>query len=165
MSFAERPAEHDDVDRGHGFVDLVGNGDIGCDDGDVLAHVERAHEFERGGSRVDEHGVAVVHQLYGRARDGLLGGHVDVHAHVLGRDGKSFVERNRSAVGAAELAGVGEGIEVAAGRDGGDAEGARDVGNLNRGVVLEHVEDGAAALVGKGMVCGGHIAPNVKEMC
>ena len=50
---------------------------------------------------------------------------------------------------AAELARLGEGVQVGTGGDGGHAKGLGDVCHLNGGVVLEHFHNGGAPFVGK----------------
>ena len=92
MAFAQRPAQHDDIDRGHALVDVIGNGNVCCDDGDTVALIEEPDELERRGARVDEQRVAVIDELDGALRDGLLGGDVDIDAAILRGDGQTFVE-------------------------------------------------------------------------
>ena len=62
VPLAQLSAEHDDRDAGQALVDEVGDGDVRGYDRDAAADVEHADELERGGSGVDEHRVAVVHQ-------------------------------------------------------------------------------------------------------
>lgn len=83
MTFAQCSAQHDDIDRGHALVDIIGDGDVGRDDGDAVALVEQADKFERGGARVDEQGVTVADEFDGALRDGLLGGDIDVDTAIL----------------------------------------------------------------------------------
>ncbi len=85
-------AEHDDGDPGEALVDEVGDGDICGDNRDARAHVQHAHEFEGRGARIDEHGVAIAHQLKGGARDGLLGIDIHVDALILDRNGQGLVQ-------------------------------------------------------------------------
>jgi len=92
MAFAQRPAQHDDIDRGHALVDIIGNGNVRRDDGDAIALVEEPDKFESGGARVYEQRVAVIDELDGALRDGLLGGDVDIDAAILRGDGQTFVE-------------------------------------------------------------------------
>ena len=87
MAFAQRPAQHDDIDRGHALVNIIGDGDIGRDDRDAVALIEQADELERRGAGVDEHRVAVADELDGALGNGLLGGNVDVNTPVLRGDG------------------------------------------------------------------------------
>ena len=119
MAFAQRPAQHDDIDRGHALVDVIGNGNVCRDDGDAVALVEEPDELERRGARVDEQRVAVIDELDGALRDGLLGSDVDIDAAILRGDGQAFVERDGTAVRAAKLACFGERVQVGAGGDGG----------------------------------------------
>ena len=94
MTLAQRPAQHDDIDRGHALVDIIGDGNVGRDNGDAVALIEEPDELERRGARVDEQRVAVVDELDGALCDGLLGGDVDVDAAILRGDGQAFVERS-----------------------------------------------------------------------
>ena len=50
MTFAQCPTQHDDIDRGHALVDVIGNGNVGRDDGDAVALVEEPGELERRGA-------------------------------------------------------------------------------------------------------------------
>ena len=121
------------------------------------AHVQHAHELEGRGARIDEHGVAIAHQLKGGASDGLLGIDIHVDALILDRNGQGLVQRDGSAVRAPEFAGSCERIKVAAGRNGRDAESLCDVGDLHGSAVFEHVHDGRATLLGERAGCGcGH---------
>ena len=108
MTFAQCPAQHDDIDRGHALVDIIGDGDVGRDDGDAVALVEQADKFERGGARVDKQGVTVADEFDGALRDGLLGGDIDVDTAILGGYGQSLLERHSATMRAAQLAGLGE---------------------------------------------------------
>ena len=94
MAFAQRPAQHDDIDRGHALVDVIGNGNVCRDDGDTVALIEEPDELERRGARVDEQRVAVIDELDGALRDGLLGSDIDIDAAILRGDGQAFVERS-----------------------------------------------------------------------
>ena len=86
MTFAQCPAQHDDIDRGHALVDVIGDGDIGRNDGDAVALIEQADELECRGAGVDEQRVAVADEFNGALSDGLLGGDVDVDAPILRGD-------------------------------------------------------------------------------
>ena len=108
MTFAQCPAQHDDIDRGHALVDVIGNGNVGRDDGDAIALVEEPDKLERRGARVDEQRVAVIDELDGALRDGLLGGDIDVDTAILGGYGQSLLERHSATMRAAQLAGLGE---------------------------------------------------------
>ena len=101
MPLAQFPAEHDDRDAGQALVDEVGDGDVRSYDRDAAADVEHADELERGGSGVDEHRVAVAHQPYRAAGDGLLRLDVDVDPLVLHGHGEPLVKRDGAAMGAA----------------------------------------------------------------
>ena len=92
VTFAQRAAQHDDVDRGHALVDVIGDGNVRRDDGDAVALVEQADKFERRGARVDEQRVSVADELNGTLGDRLLCGNVDVDAAVLRGDGQTLVE-------------------------------------------------------------------------
>ena len=50
MALAKCPAQHDDVDRGHALVNVVGNGNVCRDDGDAVALVEEPDKLESGGA-------------------------------------------------------------------------------------------------------------------
>ena len=73
MTFAQCPAQHDDIDRGHALVDIISDGNVGRDNGDAVALVEEPDELKRRGARIDEQRVAVIDKLDGALRDGLLG--------------------------------------------------------------------------------------------
>ena len=91
-------------------------------------------------------------------RDGLLGGDVDIDAAILRGDGQAFVERYGAAMRAAQLARLGECVQVGASGDRGHAKGLGNFCYLHRGVVLEHFHDGGAAFVGKSTVGSlGHV--------
>ena len=91
-------------------------------------------------------------------RDGLLGGDVDIDAAILRGDGQAFVERDGTAVRAAQLACFGERVQVGAGGDGGHAKGLGDFCYLHRGVMLKHLHDGGTTLIGEGTVGSlGHV--------
>ena len=166
VALAQRAAQHDDVDRGHALVDVIGDGNVRRDDGDAVALVEQADKFERRGARVDEQRVSVADELNSALRDGLLGGNVDVNAPVLRGDGQALVKRHGTAMRTAQLAGLGEGVQVGAGRDGGHAKGLGDFCYLNRGIVLEHFHDGGAALVGESTgCCVGHGSSILSQIC
>ena len=94
MTFAQCPTQHDDIDRGHALVDIIGDGNVGRDDGDAVALIEEPDKLESGGAGVDEQGVAVIDELDGALCDGLLGGDVDIDAAILRGDGQTFVERS-----------------------------------------------------------------------
>ena len=94
MTFAQCPAQHDDIDRGHALVNIIGDGNVGRDNGDAVALIKEPDELERRGARVDEQRVAVIDELDGALRDGLLGGDVDIDAAILRGDGQAFVERS-----------------------------------------------------------------------
>ena len=90
-------------------------------------------------------------------RDGLLGGDVDIDAAILRGDGQSLLERHSATMRAAQLAGLGEGVQVGARRDGGHAKGLGDFCYLHRGIMIEHFHNGGSAFVGKSTVGGlGH---------
>lgn len=114
VPLAQLSAEHDDRDAGQALVDEVGDGDVRGYDRDAAADVEHADELERGGSGVDEHRVAVVHQPYCGAGDGLLRLDVDVDPLVLHGNGQPLVKRDGAAVGSAQLARAGQGVEIRA---------------------------------------------------
>ena len=84
MTFAQCPAQHDDIDRGHALVDVIGDGNVGRDNGDAVALIEEPNELECRGARVDEQGVTIADEFNGALCDGLLGGDVDVDAAILG---------------------------------------------------------------------------------
>ena len=166
MAFAQRPAQHDDIDRGHALVDVIGNGNVCRDDGDTVALVEEPDELERRGARVDEQRVAVIDELDGALRDGLLGSDVDIDAAILRGDGQAFVERDGTAVRAAQLACFGERVQVGAGGDGGHAKGLGDFCHLNGGVMFEHLHDSGATFVGKSSgCCMGHACSILGKIC
>jgi hypothetical protein len=50
MTFAQCPTQHDDIDRGHALVDIIGDGNVGRDDGDAVALIEEPDKLERGGA-------------------------------------------------------------------------------------------------------------------
>ena len=152
MAFAQCPAQHDDIDRGHALVDVIGNGNVGRDDGDAVALVEEPDELERRGARVDEQRVAVIDELDGALRDGLLGGDVDIDAAILRGNGQTLVERYGATMRATQLACFGERVQVGAGGNGGHAKGLGDFCYLHRGIMLEHFHDGGTAFVGKSTV-------------
>ena len=108
MTFAQCSAQHDDIDRGHALVDVIGNGNVGRDDGDAIALVEEPDKLESGGARVDEQGVTVADEFNGALRDGLLGGVIDVDAAILGGYGQPLLELHGAAMRATQLAGLGE---------------------------------------------------------
>ena len=108
MTFAQCPAQHDDIDRGHALVDVIGNGNVGRDDGDAIVLVEEPDKLESGGARVDEQGVTVADEFNGALCDGLLGGNIDVDTAILGGYGQSLLERHSATMRAAQLAGLGE---------------------------------------------------------
>ena len=85
-------------------------------------------------------------------RDGLLGSDVDIDAAILRGDGQAFVERDGTAVCAAQLACFGERVQVGAGGDGGHAKGLGNFCHLHRGIMLEHFHNGGTAFVGKSTV-------------
>ena len=90
-------------------------------------------------------------------RDGLLGGDIDVDAAILGGYGQSLLERHGATMRAAQLAGLGERVQVGAGGNGGHAKGLGDFCYLHRGIMIEHFQNGGTAFVGKGAVGGlGH---------
>ena len=114
-------------------------------------------ELERRGARVDEQRVAVIDELDGALRDGLLGGDVDIDAAILRGDGQALVKRYGSTMRAAQLACFGERVQVGAGGNGGHAKGLGDFCYLHRGVMIEHFHNGGTAFVGKSTVGGlGH---------
>ena len=128
--------------------------------------VEQADKFERRGARVDEQRVSIVDERNGALGDGLLGGHVDINAPVLRGDGQALVERHGTAMRTAQLAGLGERVQVGAGGDGGHAKGMGDFCYLNRGIVLEHFHDGSSALVGESTgCCVGHGNSILGKIC
>ena len=86
MAFAQCPSQHDDINRGHAFVDVIGNGDVGRDDGDAVALIEEPDKLECRGARVDEQGVTVADEFNGTLCDSLLGGDIDVYAAILRGD-------------------------------------------------------------------------------
>ena len=67
---------------------------------------------------------------------------------------------------AAQFAGLGEGVQVGSGRDGGHAKGLGDFCHLHRGIVLEHFHDGGTAFVGKSPgCCVGHGNSILGKIC
>ena len=92
----------------------------------VMTVIEEPDELERRGARVDEQRVAVIDELDGALRDGLLGGDVDIDAAILRGDGQTFVERHGATMRAAQLACFGVRVQVGAGGDGGHAKGLGD---------------------------------------
>ena len=92
MALAQRPSQHDDIDRRHTLVDIIGDGNVGRDNGNAVALIEESDELERCGARVYEQRVAVIDELDGALRDGLLGGDVDIDSAILRGDGQAFVE-------------------------------------------------------------------------
>ena len=86
-------------------------------------------------------------------RDGLLGGDVDIDAAILRGDGQAFVERDGTAVRAAQLTRLCECVQVGASGDRGHAKGLGDFCHLHRGVMLEHLHDGGTTLIGEGSGC------------
>ncbi len=157
MTFAQCPTQHDDIDRGHALVDVIGDGNVGRDDGDAVALIEEPDELERRGARVDKQRVAIADELDGALRDGLLGGDIDVDAAILGGYGQSLLERHSATMRAAQLAGLGERVQVGAGGNGGHAKGLGDFCHLHRGVMLEHLHDGGTTLIGESSgCCVGH---------
>lgn len=90
--------------------------------------------------------------------DGLLGGDIDVDAAILGGYGQSLLERHGAAMRAAQLAGLGERVQVGAGGNGGHAKGLGDFCYLHRGVMFEHFHNGGTTLIGESSgCCMGHI--------
>ena len=87
MAFAQCSAQHGNIDRGHALVDVIGNGNVGRDDGDAVALVEEPDKLESGGARVDEQGVTIADEFNGALCDGLLGGDIDVDTAILRGDG------------------------------------------------------------------------------
>lgn len=112
-------------------VDVIGNGNVGRDDGDAIALVEEPDKLERRGARVDEQRVAVIDELDGALRDGLLGGDIDVDTAILGGYGQSLLERHSATMRAAQLAGLGERVQVGAGGNGGHAKSLGDFCHLH----------------------------------
>ena len=170
MALAQRASQHDDIDRRHALVDKIGNGDVGRDNGDAVALVEEPDKLESGGARVNEQRIAVIDELHGALGDSLLGGNVNVNTAILRGNGQALVERHGTAVRAAQLASLGERVQVGAGRDGGHAKGLGDFCHLHRGIVLEHFHDGGTAFVGKSSGCSvGHgssiLDRNLQELC
>ena len=158
MTFAQCPAQHDDIDRGHALVNIIGDGNVGRDNGDAVALIKEPDELERRGARVDEQGVTVIDEFNGALCDGLFGGDVDIDAAILRGNSQTLVERYGATMRAAQLACFGERVQVGAGGDGGHAKGLGDFCYLHRGVVLEHFHDGGAAFVGKSTVGSlGHV--------
>ena len=158
MTFAQCPAQHDDIDRGHALVDIIGDGNVGRDNGDSVALIEEPDKLERRGARVDEKRVAVIDELDGALCDGLFGGDIDVDAAILRGDGQAFVKRYGTTMCAAQLACFGERVQVGAGGDGGYAKGLGDFCYLHRGVMLEHLHDGGTTLIGESAVGSlGHV--------
>ena len=170
MALAQRASQHDDVDRRHALVDKIGNGNVGRDNGDAVALVEEPDKLESGGARVNEQRVAVIDELHGTLGDSLLGGNVNVNTAILRGNGQALVERHSATMRAAQLAGLGERVQIGARGDGGHAKGLGDFCYLHRGVVLEHFHDGGATFIGKCTVCyGGHgcsiLDRNLQELC
>ena len=166
MTFAQCPAQHDDIDRGHALVNIIGDGNVGRDNGDTVALIEEPDEFERRGARVDEQRVAVINELDGALRDGLLGGDVDIDAAILRGDGQAFVERYGTTMCATQLACFGERVQVGAGGDGGHTKGLGDFCYLHRGVMLEYFHNGGTALVSKSTVGSlGHVCSILGYIC
>ena len=158
MTFAQRPAQHDDIDRGQAFVDVIGDGNVGRDNGDAVALIEEPDELERRGARVNEQRVAVIDELDGALRDGLLGGDVDIDAAILRGNSQTLVERYGAAMRAAQLAGLRECVQVGASGDRGHAKGLGNFCHLHRGVMLKHLHDGGTTLIGEGTVGSlGHV--------
>ena len=158
MAFAQRPAQHDDIDRGHALVDIIGDGNVGRDNGDAVALIEEPDELERRGARVDEQRIAVIDELDGALRDGLLGGDVDIDAAILRGNSQTLVERYGATMRAAQLACFGERVQVGAGGNGGHAKSLGDFCYLHRGIMLEHFHNGGTAFVGKSTVGSlGHV--------
>jgi len=103
-------------------------------------------------------------------RDGLLGGDIDVDAAILGGYGQSLLERHGATMRAAQLAGLGERVQVGAGGNGGHAKGLGDFCHLHRGVMFEHFHDGGTTLIGESSGCRmGHscsiLNRNLQELC
>ena len=63
------------------------------------------------------------------------------------------MERHSAAMRAAQLAGLRECVQVGTGGNGGHAKGLGDFCHLHRGVMLEHLHDRGAALIGEGSAC------------
>ena len=72
--------------------DIIGDGNVGRDNGNAVALIEESDELERCGARVYEQRAAVIDELDGALRDGLLGGDVDIDSAILRGDGQAFVE-------------------------------------------------------------------------
>ena len=67
---------------------------------------------------------------------------------------------------AAQLAGLGERVQVGAGGNGGHAKGLGDFCHLHRGVMFEHFHDGGTTLIGEARVVAWAIAaPFSTEIC
>ena len=90
MTFAQCPTQHDDIDRGHALVDVIGDGNVGRDDGDAVALIEEPDELERRGARVDKQRVAIARALI-HNRSILL---VDEGTSALDQKNADLVEKS-----------------------------------------------------------------------
>ena len=117
----------------------------------AVALIEEPDELERRGARVDEQRVAVIDELDGALRDGLLGGDVDIDAAILRGDSQTLVERYGATMRAAQRACFGERVQV---------------GYLHRGIMLKHFHDGGTTLIGEGSgCCVGHSCSILGQIC